>query len=104
MIIAYDSSTGRVLGIYQGVHAPISGDSKESNSEVPVPDNIPNMEATLMYNSETDKLYYNYISVESLESRLAAAEEKNASLAEENTMNQLALMELHAMLLSLMPE
>lgn len=38
-----------------------------------------------------------------LESRLAAAEARNDQLAEESNANQLALMELHTMLLSVMP-
>lgn len=39
-----------------------------------------------------------------LEQRLAAAEAENKKLAEESNANQLALMELHLMLLSVLPD
>nr|WP_154957426.1 hypothetical protein [Paenibacillus xylanexedens] len=39
-----------------------------------------------------------------LEQRLAAAEAENKKLAEESNANQLALMELHMMLLSVLPD
>lgn len=42
--------------------------------------------------------------MEQLRERLAAAEARNEQLAQESNVNQMALMELHMMLLSLMPE
>lgn len=95
MKIVYEK-TGRVVGIYYGVNDTIKGDYKDSKSAIPNPEAIPNMEPVLMFNPESDKLYYDYIAVESLETRLSR-------LTEENNANQLALMELHMIMLKALP-
>ncbi|PZT54129.1 hypothetical protein [Paenibacillus silvae] len=64
-------------------------------------DGVPVLDLTLK--EEVDKASRPADYVE-LEQRLAAAEAENKKLAEESNANQLALMELHMMLLSVLPD
>ncbi|NUU74038.1 hypothetical protein [Paenibacillus xylanilyticus] len=115
--VAYEKvsdTVGTVTAIYQDASTEIkdqlTGVDVENEVEIPPKLDIPEMDAYLRINLETNELYYDYIAkstfeaeIKSLKQQLSEANSRNEKLAEESTLNQIALMELHAMMLSLMP-
>ncbi|MDR9744113.1 hypothetical protein [Paenibacillus taichungensis] len=116
--VAYDKvseNVGTVIAIYQKASTEIkeqlTGVDIENDVKIPERLNIPEADAYLRINLETNEIYYDYISkstfqseINSLKQQLEDANTRNEKLAEESTLNQIALIELHAMVLSLLPE
>ncbi|MEK4276466.1 hypothetical protein [Paenibacillus sp. FSL R7-0026] len=111
MIVAYAKETGStalVTGVYYGeVVLPEDGNYIEGAFELPQQGDLPNLDPVLKIDLSTTILYYDYVSRDSvfaqlgdLQKKLTEAEGINKRLAEESNANQLALMELHMLVLS----
>ncbi|WP_211746410.1 hypothetical protein [Paenibacillus sp. Marseille-Q4541] len=118
----YSPNVGNVTGIYEGaVDESITEGPNTIESESPTPDGanaVNGLTSVLRINLETGELYYDYIKIESTETRLAATQAEltqvQQALADayeqltiaqnESTTTQQALSDLYEQLLKLQEE